>query len=123
MMPVPSVLLALPHMFLDVCIPVNDSPSTAPLTHPSLFLPQVVLDVRDFQGGDVRVKVVGSSQVQVEGRLEKEEGGRSSTRSFRRRFHLPGVLDVAAVTSALSSDGVLTIRAPKGRPAAGKPSC
>ncbi|XP_050702182.1 serine-rich adhesin for platelets-like isoform X15 [Eriocheir sinensis] len=84
---------------------------------------QVVLDVRDFQGGDVRVKVVGSSQVQVEGRLEKEEGGRSSTRSFRRRFHLPGVLDVAAVTSALSSDGVLTIRAPKGRPAAGKPSC
>lgn len=79
--------------------------------------------MRDFLGGDVKVKVVGRSEVQVEGRLEKEEGGCTSSRSFRRRFQLPGVLDVAAVTSALSSDGVLTIKAPKGRSAAGKPSC
>lgn len=79
--------------------------------------------MRGFQGGDVQVKVVGGSEVQVEGRLEKKEGGSKSSRSFRRRFQLPGVLDVDAVTSALSSDGILTIRAPKSRPAAGKPSC
>lgn len=79
--------------------------------------------MRDFQGGDVQVKVVGRSEVQVEARLEKEERGCKSSRSFRRRFHLPGVLDVDAVTSALSSDGILTIKAPKGRRAAGKPSC
>lgn len=79
--------------------------------------------MRGFQGGDLQVKVVGGSEVQVEGRMEKDEEGCKSSRSFRRRFQLPGVLDVNAVTSALSSDGVLTIRAPKGRLAAGKPSC
>ncbi|KAG0721980.1 Heat shock protein 22 [Chionoecetes opilio] len=84
---------------------------------------QVVLDVRDFLEGDVKVKVVGRSEVQVEGRVETEEGGRKASRSFRRRYHLPGVVDVKAVTSALSSDGVLTIKAPKGSAAAGKRSC
>lgn len=76
--------------------------------------------MRDFMEGDIKVKVVGRSEVQVEARVEKEEGGCKSSRSFRRRFHLPGVLDVDAVTSALSSDGVLTIKAPKGGAVAGK---
>ncbi|XP_045113788.1 uncharacterized protein LOC123506027 [Portunus trituberculatus] len=84
---------------------------------------QVVLDVHDFLGGDIKVKVVGRSDVQVEGRIEQEEGGSVTVQSFRRSFHLPGVVDVDAVTSALSSDGVLTIKAPKGASGASKGGC
>ena len=79
--------------------------------------------MHDFLGGDIKVKVVGKSEVQVEGRIEKEEDGSVSMRSFCRSFHLPGVVDVDAVTSALSSDGVLTIKAPKGAGGAGKGGC
>uniref|UniRef100_A0A0P4VY54 SHSP domain-containing protein n=2 Tax=Scylla olivacea TaxID=85551 RepID=A0A0P4VY54_SCYOL len=84
---------------------------------------QVVLDVHDFLGGDIKVKVVGRNEVQVEGRIEKEEGGCMSMRSFCRSFHLPGVVDVDAVTSCLSSDGVLTIKAPKGAAGSGRGGC
>lgn len=49
----------------------------------------------------------------VEGQTSCEEGTSSSSRSFRRVFSLPRNADVAAITSALSSDGVLTIVAPK----------
>nr|XP_053643461.1 uncharacterized protein LOC128696305 [Cherax quadricarinatus] len=74
---------------------------------------QVVMDVRDFLSGDVRVKAVGRNEVLVEGSVEKQEGCFKSTKSFSRRFTLPGVVNVNDVTSALSSDGVLTITAPK----------
>ncbi|KAK8382844.1 hypothetical protein O3P69_011416 [Scylla paramamosain] len=84
---------------------------------------QVVLDVHDFLGGDIKVKVVGRNEVEVEGRIEKEEGGCMSMQSFCRSFHLPGVVDVDAVTSCLSSDGVLTIKAPKGAAGAGRGGC
>lgn len=49
----------------------------------------------------------------VEGQASCEEGASSSTLTFRRIFSLPSQADVAAITSALSSDGVLTILTPK----------
>ena len=49
----------------------------------------------------------------VEGQASCEEGASSSTLTFRRIFSLPSQADVAAITSALSSDGVLTIFTPK----------
>ncbi|XP_076061673.1 uncharacterized protein LOC143037410 [Oratosquilla oratoria] len=73
---------------------------------------KVVLDVRDFVGGDVKVKADGQMIV-VEGRTERKEGNASSSQSFRRCFNFPTSVDMEAVTSALSSDGVLTITAPK----------
>ncbi|XP_042893943.1 uncharacterized protein LOC122267836 [Penaeus japonicus] len=75
---------------------------------------KIVVDVHDFADGDVKVKAVGEELV-VEGRVEKsEEGGSSvSSHSFTRRFSLPHFTDMAAITSVMSSDGILTITAPK----------
>ncbi|XP_063609819.1 alpha-crystallin A chain-like [Penaeus indicus] len=74
---------------------------------------KVVLDVHDFMNEDVKVKVVDNKEVVVEGRAEKNDGTLRSSKSFCRRFTLPGAVDMNAVTSAMSSDGVLTISAPK----------
>ncbi|XP_037777743.1 protein lethal(2)essential for life-like [Penaeus monodon] len=73
---------------------------------------KVVLDVHDFKGGDIKVRVE-DNQVMVEGRVEKEEGDSKSMKSFCRRFSFPGKVNMEAMTSAMSSDGVLTITAPK----------
>lgn len=73
------------------------------------------MDVHDFLDGEVKVKVVGEKEVVVEGRVERREGGGSSvsSHSFRRRFSLPHLTDMSAITSVMSSDGILTITAPK----------
>ncbi|XP_063587094.1 protein lethal(2)essential for life-like [Penaeus indicus] len=73
---------------------------------------KVVLDVHDFKSGDMKVRAE-DNQVVVEGRVEKEEGDFKSMKSFCRRFNFPGKVNMEAVTSAMSSDGVLTITAPK----------
>nr|XP_027214931.1 uncharacterized protein LOC113807835 isoform X2 [Penaeus vannamei] len=75
---------------------------------------KVVLDVHEFLGGDVTVKVVDESELQVKDAWKR--GGGSScvaVHSFRRRFSLPRLTNMAAITSAMSSDGVLTITVPK----------
>ncbi|XP_037777725.1 uncharacterized protein LOC119574520 [Penaeus monodon] len=74
---------------------------------------KVVLDVHDFMDRDIKVKVVDNKEVVVEGRAEKNDGALRSSKSFCRRFTFPGAVDMNAVTSAMSSDGVLTISAPK----------
>ncbi|XP_047474772.1 uncharacterized protein LOC125029068 [Penaeus chinensis] len=76
---------------------------------------KIVEDVHDFLDGDVKVKVVGEKEVVVEGRVERREGGGSSvsSHSFTRRFSLPRFTDMSAITSVMSSDGILTIIAPK----------
>ncbi|XP_063615939.1 protein lethal(2)essential for life-like [Penaeus indicus] len=73
---------------------------------------KVVLDVHDFKSGDIKVRVE-DNQVVVEGRVEKEEDDFKSMKSFYRRFSFPGKVNMEAVTSAMSSDGVLTVTAPK----------
>ncbi|XP_042889736.1 protein lethal(2)essential for life-like [Penaeus japonicus] len=73
---------------------------------------KVVLDVHDFKSGDVKVRVE-DKQVVVEGRMEKDEDDFKSMKSFYRCFNFPGEVNMEAVTSAMSSDGVLTITAPK----------
>ncbi|XP_063586536.1 uncharacterized protein LOC134764002 isoform X2 [Penaeus indicus] len=75
---------------------------------------KIVLDVYDFMRGDVKVKVVDEKELVVEGRVEKEEGSSSvSSHSFRRRFSLPHRTNMTHITSVMSSDGILTITAPK----------
>ncbi|XP_063586553.1 uncharacterized protein LOC134764018 [Penaeus indicus] len=74
---------------------------------------KIVVDVHDFLDGEVKVKVVGEKEVVLEGRVERREGGGSSAHSFRRRFSLPHFTDMSAITSVMSSDGILTITAPK----------
>ncbi|XP_042889734.1 protein lethal(2)essential for life-like [Penaeus japonicus] len=69
---------------------------------------KVVLDVHDFKSGDVKVRVE-DKHVVVEGRVEKEDGDFKSAEKLCRRFNFPGKANLEAVTSAMSSDGVLTV--------------
>ncbi|XP_047474990.1 protein lethal(2)essential for life-like [Penaeus chinensis] len=73
---------------------------------------KVVLDVHDFKSGDVKVRVE-DNEVVVEGRVEKEEDDFKSMKNFYRRFNFPSKVNMEAMTSAMSSDGVLTVTAPK----------
>lgn len=71
------------------------------------------MDVRDFMHNDVKVKVVDENELVVEGNVEKRDGGSVSKKNFRRSFIFPGLVKLEAVSSAMSSDGVLTINVPK----------
>ena len=71
------------------------------------------LDVQQFKPEEMTVKMVDDFVV-VEGKHEErqDEHGYIS-RQFQRRYKLPSDIDPASVVSQLSSDGVLTITAPK----------
>ncbi|XP_046999942.1 protein lethal(2)essential for life-like [Schistocerca americana] len=74
---------------------------------------QVSLDVQQFTPNEITVKTVGNAVI-VEGKHEErpDEHGFVS-RHFVRRYLLPKDVEVDAVVSNLSSDGVLTVTAPK----------
>ncbi|KAK7081771.1 hypothetical protein SK128_006750 [Halocaridina rubra] len=74
---------------------------------------KIVLDVKDFMEGDIKVKMVDENELVVEGEVEKQEGGCVSKKSFRRSFFFPGLAKAEAVSSAMSSDGVLKVTIPK----------
>ena len=79
---------------------------------------QVNLDVQHFAPEEISVKTA-EGYVIIEGKHEekKDEHG-FVTRQFTRRYILPENCDPATVESRLSSDGVLTIIAPKVSPTA-----
>jgi crystallin alpha B len=71
------------------------------------------LDVHIFQPDEITVKTVNNFVV-VEGKHEERQDGHGLiSRQFRRRYKLPDDTDADTVVSQLSSDGVLTICAPK----------
>lgn len=75
---------------------------------------QINLDVQQFSPNEITVKVAGDNQIVVEGKHEEkpDEHGFIS-RHFVRKYFLPKGHDINQVASNLSSDGVLTISAPK----------
>lgn len=75
---------------------------------------QVNLDVQQFAPNEISVKTTGDNTIVVEGKHEErpDEHGYVS-RHFVRRYVLPEGHDVNQAVSNLSSDGVLTITAPK----------
>ncbi|XP_071439521.1 heat shock protein 23-like [Hetaerina americana] len=74
---------------------------------------KMMMDVQHFRPDEITVKQVENSIV-VEGKHEEtaDEHGFVS-RHFVRRYELPTGVDAKALTSTLSSDGVLTVTAPK----------
>ncbi|XP_053124731.1 heat shock protein beta-6 isoform X2 [Hemicordylus capensis] len=72
----------------------------------------VLLDVKHFSPDELSVKVVGD-HIEVHAKHEErpDEHGYIS-REFHRRYMIPKGVDPAAITSALSPDGVLSITAP-----------
>jgi len=78
---------------------------------------QVSLDVQHFAPNEISVKTVDNA-IMVEAKHEErpDEHGYIS-RQFKRRYDLPKGFNAADVVSSLSSDGVLTIKAPPATPA------
>ncbi|XP_025423103.1 alpha-crystallin A chain-like [Sipha flava] len=77
---------------------------------------KVNLDVQQFKPEEVSVKVA-DGYVVVEGKHEErsDEHGYIS-RQFTRRYKVPDNVDMNSIKSTLSSDGVLSIGAPKKIP-------
>nr|AJA32865.1 heat shock protein 20.6 [Sesamia inferens]AJA32866.1 heat shock protein 20.6 [Sesamia inferens] len=79
---------------------------------------QINLDVQQFAPEEISVKTV-DGYIVVEGKHEekKDEHGYIS-RQFVRRYALPDGVEPESVESRLSSDGVLTVTAPRKLPEA-----
>lgn len=74
---------------------------------------QVILDVQQFSPNEITVKICNNS-IMVEGKHEEKQDEHGYiSRHFVRRYILPSDHDVNDVVSSLSSDGILTVTAPK----------
>ncbi|KAF5283946.1 hypothetical protein FQA39_LY17187 [Lamprigera yunnana] len=74
---------------------------------------QVILDVQQFSPNEIVVKT-SSNSIIVEGKHEEKQDEHGFiSRHFVRRYVLPQDHDIESVLSSLSSDGVLTVTAPK----------
>lgn len=73
---------------------------------------QVCVDVQQFQPNEITVKTVDNCVI-IEGKHEEREDDHGFvSRQFTRRYALPKGYDPNTVSSTLSSDGVLTVKAP-----------
>ncbi|KAF7989312.1 hypothetical protein HCN44_007986 [Aphidius gifuensis] len=74
---------------------------------------QVILDVQQFKPEEIEVKVIDKFiTVDAHHEEQQDEHGWIS-RKFQRKYLIPDDCDPALIKSALSSDGVLTLTAPK----------
>lgn len=74
---------------------------------------QVCLDVHEFAPNEVSVKTVGNNSIVVEANHEEREDEHGYiSRKFSRRYTLPKGFNIKDVVSSLSSDGVLSVKAP-----------
>uniref|UniRef100_A0A0K8TTB5 Putative heat shock protein 23 n=1 Tax=Tabanus bromius TaxID=304241 RepID=A0A0K8TTB5_TABBR len=72
---------------------------------------QVSMDVQQFKPSELTVKTVDNNVV-IEGKHEEREDQHGYiSRQFVRRYALPKGYDPNTVTTTLSSDGVLTVKA------------
>lgn len=72
----------------------------------------VQVDVKHFNPEELMVKVMGQF-VEVQGKHEeKKDGAGMMTRQFNRRYRIPDGVNVMALESAVSPNGVLIISAP-----------
>lgn len=67
----------------------------------------------DFKNTQISIRAAGSSEILVEAKSETRTDGTTVSRALRRRFVVPGMIKCEAITSAMSTDGVLTITVPK----------
>ncbi|XP_055608237.1 protein lethal(2)essential for life-like [Uranotaenia lowii] len=75
---------------------------------------QINLDVQQFAPEEISVKVAANNSIVVEGKHEEKQDEHGYvSRHFVRRYILPHDHDPEGIVSSLSSDGILTISAPK----------
>nr|CAD7404388.1 unnamed protein product [Timema cristinae] len=77
------------------------------------YMSQVILDVQQFSPSEITVKTVGNEVIVEAKHEEKQDEHGYVSRHFLRRYLLPTDIEVKDVVSSLSSDGVLTVTAPK----------
>ncbi|KAG5318722.1 L2EFL protein, partial [Pseudoatta argentina] len=78
---------------------------------------QVVLDVQQFKPEEINVKVVDKFVIVEAKHEEKQDEHGWISRQFVRKYMIPEQCDIDQVSSSLSSDGILSITAPrKDRP-------
>lgn len=76
------------------------------------------VDVHQFNPDEVSMKTVDNTVVVEAKHEERDDGHGVVQRHFVRKYVLPRDYDMSAIHSALSSDGVLTIKAPPPKPIA-----
>ncbi|XP_046751733.1 protein lethal(2)essential for life-like [Diprion similis] len=74
---------------------------------------KVILDVQQFKPDEINVKVVDKCVVVEAKHEEKRDEHGWVSRQFERRYLIPDQCNVDEVSSSLSSDGILTITAPR----------
>ncbi|XP_050302871.1 alpha-crystallin A chain-like isoform X1 [Anthonomus grandis grandis] len=75
---------------------------------------QANIDVQQFKPEELTVKLNDDNTVTVEGKHEEQQDEHGYiSRHFVRRYVLPEDCDIKGLQSKLSSDGVLSITAPK----------
>ncbi|KAI5695745.1 hypothetical protein M8J75_002867 [Diaphorina citri] len=74
---------------------------------------KVNLDVQQFKPEEIDVKVVDNYIVVHAKHEERSDQHGFISREFTRRYKIPDSVDANAISSKLSSDGVLSIQAPK----------
>ncbi|XP_070159856.1 protein lethal(2)essential for life-like [Polyergus mexicanus] len=74
---------------------------------------QVILDVQQFKPDEINVKVVDKCVVVEAKHEEKQDEHGWISRQFVRKYMIPEQCNIDEVSSSLSSDGVLTITAPR----------
>ncbi|KAK0090389.1 hypothetical protein PV325_000671 [Microctonus aethiopoides] len=74
---------------------------------------EVILDVQQFSPDEITVKTIDNNVIVEAKHEEKKDEHGFISRQFVRRYVLPASHDPLEITSSLSSDGVLTITAPK----------
>ncbi|XP_014419540.1 alpha-crystallin B chain isoform X2 [Camelus dromedarius] len=73
----------------------------------------VNLDVKHFSPEELKVKVLGDV-IEVHGKHEERQDEHGFiSREFHRKYRIPADVDPLAITSSLSSDGVLTVNGPR----------
>jgi len=78
---------------------------------------QISMDARQYKPDELDVKVEGNNII-ISAKQAIKEGGETRTRIFEQKFSMPSGVQGEKVSSTLSKDGVLTITAPRGAPAA-----
>lgn len=74
---------------------------------------QVILDVQQFKPDEINVKVVDKCVIVEAKHEEKQDEHGWISRQFVRKYMIPEQCNIDEVSSSLSSDGVLTITAPR----------
>ncbi|KAJ8320721.1 hypothetical protein KUTeg_002308 [Tegillarca granosa] len=74
---------------------------------------KMMVDVSHFKPEEIKVKTVDKSVVITGEHEERSDEHGFIQRQFTRRFILPKDVDPNTITSSLSAEGVLTVKAPK----------